>query len=544
MNLVWHDQPDAAVIQICRNLEILNREQGSEAYWAECRRLCKTDLWFLMRVVMQWGWLDEDLVGTQFIKAIAEHTTEGGKLDKAIIMPRGHGKTLPMSAVCVNDILNNPDTAILNLTRTEDNALKFAGLVGEHLISNPFLQRCFAKKHNPETGFLPSAVSECKLWGKDGYSLPWRKPRIDPTLLAISLKAAKAGKHPDWIYVDDPTEAENNAPDGWAHVIEMINGLKMLLPPDGYIVWSGTRWHDGDPLGKVERGVFHGKQGPFKILKRSCYVNDNPNNPPTYPRKIRWNMTKPTGYTHEALEAMRKPEEEGGLGEFFDAQMRNDPIPSERALIKVKDINLYDAADQPKTTDVKLMGIEVTGGGLPIFNGFKEYCDELKINVPIYEIVNPRKVGISKADRIVTALQPLVDSGKIWAQDWMIGDESATEGLGYELRRIGKATHDDIADALHNLVTHLCKDITPKREGDPADLYISVDLAWTEKQRSDFAVAIAACKDHKGNIWVLDYDRFRISSPTGIYQRLLAFYQNCQDTETTRQRVRKKTYWR
>jgi len=406
-------------------------------------------------------------------------------------------------------------------------------------VNNEYIQRCFGRAHNKD-GFLPSSKNGCKMWGTDGYVLPYRKARIDPTLLCISLKAAKAGKHPDIIWIDDPIERENNNEDGWKDVKEVIQSLWFLLPAHGFMIWTGTRWHDADPLGLAIKGKLRGKQGEFKFIKESCYVEDNPELPPTYPRKVRWNMKAPSGYTHKALLNEMRPESEGGLGPLFNAQMRNDPSPIDMADIKVEDINVYEANQAPKHTEVKLFGIETTGGGMPIYNGFVEWLDQLSLSLPVMEIVNPKKQGTDKRDRIVAELQPLTSSGRLYAQAWMVGDANSTDGLGYELRRVGKAAHDDIADALHNVPAHLSKGLRPAHDTDPADLYISVDLAWSEKKRADWTVAIAVAVDHKGNHWVLDYDRFQIASPTGIYTRLLEFYNKFNNVKTIRQLSRRK----
>jgi hypothetical protein len=252
-------------------------------------------------------------------------------------------------------------------------------------------------------------------------------------------------------------------------------------------------------------------------------------------------MDKPTGYTHEALEEMRKPKDEGGLGEFFDAQMRNDPLPLERADINVDLINQYEEGEHPELGPVLLFGIETTGGGLPIYNGFSDWLEEMHYeSLPVIEITNPKKVGTEKRDRIVAALQPLIECGKLYAPSWMIGDKSAKEGLGYELRRLGKASHDDIADALHNIPTHLSKKNLPLRAEDPCDLYISVDLAWSEKKRSDWTVLMAVAVDSKGCHWIIDYDRFQISSPTGIYSRMLAFYRKFNGDKSIRKMSSRK----
>lgn len=537
MNLKWHENPDAAVRDKCRVLEKIRKTDGESAYWQYTREVLKTDPWFMMRVALEWAWLDEDLVGQKFIKHIADNWGE----DLGILFPRGHGKTLPTSGILISAIVNDPNIAILEISRTEDNADKIGTFISDNLLGNDYLQKCFSRKHNPEDGFLPSSASECRYWGKDGYALPWRKTRIDPTLLCIPIKGAKAGKHPDIVWLDDPTEEENNNPVGWAQVEKAIDGCKFLLPADGRFIWTGTRWHDGDPLGRAEKGTLRGKQGKFKFIKFSCYEDDNVLKQPTYPRKKRWNMSHETGYTHEMLEDMRKPREEGGLGEFFDAQMRNDPSPLDRADIKVKDIQLIAPDTKlPTLGPVRVFGIETTGGGLPIYNGFVEHCDKMRYSLPVVEIVNPRKQGTTKRDRIVAAIQPVTASGRLFCYPWMLGDDRSTDTLGYELRRVGKATHDDIADALHNAIVHLVNGIYPKDPTEPAHLVISADLAYSEEKRSDYTVLMAVAADSYKNIYCLDYERFQASSPTVFYERFLEFYRRYEEPQPIRRMSSKK----
>jgi hypothetical protein len=534
MKLIYHENPDEAVRLKCIELEKIRKTQGQAAYWHYTREVLKSDPWFMMRVALEWGWLDDKLVGHSMIKHVADHWGE----DVGILFPRGHGKTLPTSALCISAIINDPNVSILEISRTDDNAEKIGTFISDQLLGNDYLQQCFSKKHNPKDGFLPSSTAECRQWGKDGYSLPYRKPRIDPTLLCISLKSAKAGKHPDIIWIDDPTEEENNDERGWTQVEKTLDGCKFLLPAQGCFWWTGTRWHDSDPLGKAVEGKLRGKQGKFKVIQFSCYEDDNITKPPTYPYKKRWNMERETGYTHAMLEEMRAPKEEGGLGEFFDAQMRNDPAPSERADIKVKDINIYEKEKLPTVGHVRVFGIETTGGGLPIFNGFREHCEEMRLSVPLQEITNPRTH--EKSDRIVAAIQPVVAAGRLYCQEWMIGDDRSRDTLGYELRRIRKAAHDDIADALHNCIAELVRGLKPSSPQEPADLYIMTDLAWSEKKRADFTVVIAVAVDHFGNYWVVDYDRFQLTSPTGIYDRLLKFYRKFEEPQSIRKMSNRK----
>ncbi len=534
MKPIWHKDPDQAVREKCRYLEQIRKKEGAATYWALVRQVLKTDPWFMMRVALQFAWLDDQLVGHHFIRHIAENWDD----DTLTLLPRGHGKTVPMTAITIHRIINDPNTAILMASRVENNAVKFGEMVSQHLLENDFLQRCFGEKYNKdEYKILPSSTSGLR-WGQDGYNLPYRRPRVDPTLECISLNSAIAGRHPDWIYLDDLIEAKNNNPEGWQQVKQFINGCKMLIAQKGNFTITGTCWSDGDTVSDIVNGKLHGAGGrKFKVLRMSCYEDDNPLKQPIYPRKKRWNMDVETGFTHESLEAMRAPEHEGGLGIFFDAQMRNNPAPADRADIKVRDIIIYEppTISKPlpfKLGDVRQVGIEVTGGGRPIFTELEKYIEEFKISMPLTEISNTRTS--KKRDRILAALEPITSAGRMRAQQWMIGDESALDNLGYELRRLGAAAHDDIADALHNCVS-LSRDIYPK-EGQPADIYMAVDLAWTEKERSDWSVCIAIAKDAQKNYWILDYDRFQISNPTGICQRITQFFRKFDNEDS--QRVR------
>lgn len=526
MKLTFHDNPDEAVRKKCVELEKIRKSQGQAAYWHYTGLVLKSDPWFMMRVALEWAWLDEDLTGHNFIKHVATNWGE----DLGVLFPRGHGKTLPMSGIIISAICNNPDISILEISRTDGNADKIGATIAEHLLGNDYLQQCFGRKYIKD-GFLPSSRAECQLWGKDGYNLPWRKPRFDPTLLCISLKGAKAGKHPDFIWLDDPTELENNNELGWAHVESVIDGCKYMLNHDGFLVWTGTRWHDKDPLGQAVEGKLHGMRAPFKFIQYSCYVDDDPAKGPTYPRKKRWNMDRETGFSQEMLETKRMNAKEAVM---FAAQMRNNPSPADTADIKIADICIYESDRLPKVGHVRQFGINITGGGLPIFNGFREHCDELKLSIPLVEVSEPKQHGVDKADRIIAAIQPITSRGKLYVKEWMLGDDRSRDNLAYELGRIRAAAHDDIADALHMVPALMANGLVPVGPEEDAHLYISVDLAYTEKKRSDYTVAIAVAIDHNGNHWVLDYDRFQLSSPTGIYDRLLKFYRKFEEPQTIR----------
>jgi len=488
------------------------------------RQLCLRSPWFITRVVLQYHWMDEDLHGRQLL---GFYETSAGK-DTAVFIPRGHGKTLTSASRIIHKILNNPNTSIMYSSATEELASDFCAMVGQELMNNEYLQNAF-----PD--ILPQSKQQIESWGKkDGYSLPGRKPRVDPTLFALSLLGNPTGKHPDEVFIDDLIVMKNNNAAGYEKAERFIKECKMLLPAQSCLALTGTRWGDGDPYGKIIEGKIHGQQGPFATMVLSCYEDDNPKKPPIYPEKCRWTAKTPSGWTHAKLEARRAPEPEGGLGSYFDAQMRNDPAPEERQDIRVGDINKYYKDDMPSTKlgHVRAFGIEVLGGGAPIISLVNEQADELRFDIPVVEIGRRTSRGETKADRIRAAMEPVVRAGRCYAQPWMLGEAGDSAGFGYEVRRLGVAKHDDIVDTF-SMIIELVGASFPDNNVKLLDVYIGADLAWTQERKSDHTVVMAVAVDAERNFWILDYDRFQISQASEIAARLIKFFRKWSPEEGT-----------
>ena len=509
--LIVHEKPDDELRAICSELLPL-KAKDPVTYRRLVRELCLKNPWFLMRVVLQWGFLDEDLVGREFIGHIAEHYYE----DVLILLPRGHGKTVPMAAILIQEILRDPNIALMVIMGEEERSKSFGAMIANELMYNEILQEVF-----PD--ILPKPGMAPEKWGGGGeYILPNRKYRLDPTIKCTSIGSRLTGRHPDKIFIDDLIEEKNNTPDGWSKAERVVKNCWTLLPAHGKIYWTATRWHDADTTGKAESGELGGKRGPFKVLKRSCYIDDDPNKGVIYPEKVRWTMEVLTGYTTEMLLQARRT-----LGSFFNAQMRNDPLPEDEAFINVNDINVYNDIDF-EIGEIRAVGVEETGGGSPIITHMKEKAEEMGVNVPWQAFATTRAAGLTKADRILAALQPAISAGRLYARSEHVSDPEDESTLAHELKRLGVGKHDDIADALYSAVVHLIKNSYPPKKS-PADLYLCCDLAWTTGDRNDYSVlmAIAATPDEK--LYVLDYDRFKIASPSGIWDRFLAFYLRHSD---------------
>jgi len=121
-------------------------------------------------------------------------------------------------------------------------------------------------------------------------------------------------------------------------------------------------------------------------------------------------------------------------------------------------------------------------------------------------------------------------------------NKDKTDCLGYEIRRLGVAKHDDIVEALSLIPIHLIDGAKP-HEDQPAHLYISVDLAWSEESASDFTVFFAAALDCQTSLWALDYERFQTRSPSVIATRLINFFLKWNARSNKSKKKRDRHIW-
>lgn len=533
--MILHKQPDFTVKLRVERLEKLRHEKGKvtflnyyeeevklSPYLYALRHYLSTDWWFLARVGLGMHWLDQELHGKKLIAHYLRECDDPDlqcapgftdAFDKATLIPRGHIKTLFLGcSLQILRLLNKPSLQIMYTSATESLAKEVGTFISGHLTDNKLLQAAF-----PD--ILPKSRYDCNQWGASGYRLPLHSGK-DANFLAASLKTNITGKHPDIIILDDLVVETTNNPKGWEQIEGFIKNCLALLPPHGWFEYLATRWHDADTSSKILSGEIRGKQGPFSCLVESCYVNDNEELGPIWPAKKRFGSKQTSGYTLKQLQDMRFT-----MGSFFNAQMRNDPLPEEDALIKIEDINLIPSGQNPPYGNCKAVGVEVAGGGRVLFTLLREEATKYSIKCPIVEMPVQKSIHLSKADKILTVLEPIVREGRLWVKPWMLPTNDADQGtLGYELKRLGVAKHDDIADALHNGIRTLVGGVRPQ-QGTANHFYISTDLSWTEKSRSDWSVLVAFSVSPEGNFYVFDYDRFQLKSPQGIVSRILQFYQ-------------------
>lgn len=83
--------------------------------------------------------------------------------------------------------------------------------------------------------------------------------RTDPSMAVWGVESGLTGTHPDVLILDDPTSYDKMASSSnWLNIVnEHVDSLVPVLNNDGMLVFVGTRYHDGDHLGRAlrEEGV-------------------------------------------------------------------------------------------------------------------------------------------------------------------------------------------------------------------------------------------------------------------------------------------------
>jgi len=529
--MIVHEYPDAAVREKGRKLLELKAKSNKAAYRNTLREYLRTDLWFLIRAGLRWWYFDEKLHGQELMKFIYEPKENR---DKAIFLPRGHGKSLFTIARLVQYPLRDVNEKILVASATKELSQKMGGMWSDIMLSNDMLKEAF-----PE--IIPKSKASCEMWGMRGYNLPCSDASIDPTLFCASLRANVTGKHPSIIILDDILVPETDNPAGYNEVKGFLKQCKALAMPHTWIEINGTRYNDKDPYQGIIDGEIKGAKGDFDYIIRSCYKDDDEKKSPIYPlAKKRWNKESNSGFSHELLDLKRAE-----LGSFFNAQYRNNPIPFSDIQMKRTHLNVYKAEELPAYGACRAVGIEIAGSGRIIYQMLAEELEKLLLFMPLTTMKPLDRYG-SKVERIMGELEPLVRERRIYCQEWMIGHDTDMETLAYELERLGAAKHDDIVDTLHMIKGNLVKGLTPAK-GDLADLYIGVDIAYTQAASSDYTVVMAVVIDDNGNYWVVDYDRFKVKSPSAIVKKIMQFYQRInsaakEDVSSGGVRSRKKVF--
>lgn len=151
--------------------------------------------------------------------------------------------------------------------------------------------------------------------------------RPDPSLGVWGVESGLTGCHPDVLILDDPTSYEKMASQSnWLQIVnDHVDSLTPVINPDGMMMFVGTRYHDGDHLGRAirEQGVasVSGMTPPGGIVTR---------------KDGKWHLffmaardEKNKSVFPEVWSDQRLKDYEKDKNLYYWAQMMNDPASSE-----------------------------------------------------------------------------------------------------------------------------------------------------------------------------------------------------------------------
>lgn len=245
----------------------LNFEQGGPV-WEGLRKKAKTDLFFLATTILGYADLfplrrETHLLFCKFL----ERRTGIPDIDLAPIQkcetPRGTGKTsVGTVASSIQEVLKNPETAIMIANEKAETAENFLGVIKTHFETNDMLRSLF-----PELVFEDWQQTT---WKSDGATIRRSQSRPEPTFFTTGVGGTRTGMHPDIIIVDDPIskEAMEAARVGAWMIMERVNRwcneLKLLLntqaKPFPWIRVNGTRWWMHDTYEYIESQYGRGEE--------------------------------------------------------------------------------------------------------------------------------------------------------------------------------------------------------------------------------------------------------------------------------------------
>jgi len=397
-----------------------------------------------------------------------------------ILMPRGTFKSSIVTiGFALQTILSDPDARILIDSETFSKSKAFLAEIKGHLEDN----EKFRDIYHTFYGSYPDDKKRDGLWTDSQLNISARKrQRKEPTFSCSGVDVTKTGMHYDLIIMDDlMSETNVTTREQIQKVIDHYKLGLSLLDPGKPLIVIGTRWHYSD----VYQYILDYEGDRFNRIIRQAY---NPDGSLFFPQRL----------TEEFLKAQKKSQ-----GSYiFSCQYMNNPVDDETAIFRrswihykeTKEIenipiNWYllvdpsfagDSSDYAAfvvagmdhmrniyvrhVTREKMTYAQIIQHMFDLFNRFEvkqisletvatqksimyELNNEQKrrgVWLPVKEINHRSK---SKEER-VRGLAPAYEFGHVFH---LKGMEGGTE-LEYELLHFPKAKHDDVVDALADIL--------------------------------------------------------------------------------------------
>ena len=267
------------------------------------RFLIEQRLDFLFTRILGYG--DWDKCHDEYLAWDRAHKSDPFKL---VLMPRGHLKsTMITVAKTIQEILINPNICILIASAVWGNARSFLAEIKQHLQKNRKLIALYGR-------------FDTATWNSDEIIIPQRtRPNKTPTIDTAGIEKTLTSQHYDLIIPDDLVTRENITNSEQLQKVENFRkDLRKLLNPDGRMQVVGTRWHDADVYGHIEKNLTKEIMGEdrYAVHKRKATENGEP----IFPKK----------FSVSKLKSIK-----ADVGSFeYAANYDNDPVDPETQAFK------------------------------------------------------------------------------------------------------------------------------------------------------------------------------------------------------------------
>lgn len=465
---------------------------------------CRYDLYYLAKHILDYELMEphvhEDLcaytmpllpnIPPEYEDRMPKETGETNGLEDQFIrnrrqslflMPRGTFKTSVVTiGFALQYVLNDPDCRILLDSETFGKSKAFLTEIKGHLEGNDKYREVFKAIH----GVYPDERKKSDLWTDSQVVLSCRKrTRKEPTFSCAGIDVTKNGMHYDLIICDDLHSEKNvTTKDQINQVIDHYRLAFSLLDPGMSMIVIGTRWDYND----LYQFILDNERHRFNILIRKAIRDDG-------------SLLFPERLTKDFLESTRATQGSS----IFSKQYQNEPIDDETATFKrsnivrkpwaeVKDrpINWYLCADpsyEGEYSDfaaIALVGMDfqrdlyvrhITRAKMTystfineLFNLYNKFqpksiiLETIGTKTLTHSLTNEQKVrgtwlriheirhrSNSKEERI-RALAPYYEFGHIFH----IKECPQIDELEYELLHFPRGKHDDVVDAVANVLEY------------------------------------------------------------------------------------------
>lgn len=287
------------------------------------RRRFLTDFYWATRFVLGYEFLD-----APFHKQLCDFVTGADKAREKYsltLAPRGHGKSfivgasLPVWCLC-----RYPERKFGIIQDSNDLSGDLMGVPKAHFDNNLLLRALF-----PD--IVWENTRDAPIWKTNAITLRRKSFDQTPSLMAMSEKSSKTGKHFDWLLCDDLVNKGNvNNPEQLLGVRKFLQTLPpLLMGPKSKILINGTRWDYEDAYGWLLNAP------EIKNAVRSLVLSPfNPDGSVIWPSK----------HTIQTLE-----DERVAMGDYlFSANYMNNPSPIGKHIFHAERIQRWIADPDEK----------------------------------------------------------------------------------------------------------------------------------------------------------------------------------------------------